>query len=56
MAENADKPKEPPKQVLKKSPLESSNWLFWLTFDYMTPLLFKGLFRPLELEDCWDLR
>lgn len=58
MTEKEVKPTEPnePKQTLKKSPLESSNLLFWLTFDYMTPLLWKGIRKTLELEDFWDLR
>lgn len=40
----------------KRNPLETTNWFFVLTFDWLTPLLFKGLRRPLEVEDIWDLR
>ena len=39
----------------KPSPYLSASFPSKLTFDYMTPLLWRGFRRPLEQEDLWQL-
>lgn len=41
---------------LRRNPLDYTNFLFFLTFEWLTGLVWRGLKRPLELEDLWDLR
>lgn len=40
---------------LKPNPLTYTNWLSLLTFEWITPLIFTGCRKTLELEDIWDL-
>jgi len=44
------------KRNSKKNPLDYTNWLSQLTFSWMTPLVWRGAKKTLELDDFWDLR
>ena len=42
-------------QQLLPNPYQSTNFLFKLTWEWMTPLIFKGATKPLEMKDVWQL-
>lgn len=42
---------------LKPNPLD--HWvgkMTFFTFDWMTPMILKGIFKPVPMEDIWDMR
>jgi hypothetical protein len=41
---------------MKKNIEEKSNWIFWLTFEWLTPLLYLGIQKPLEIEDLMEIK
>lgn len=52
----ADKGQPPRKQKVRANPLDTTNILFKLTFEWMTGFIFRGAWRPLEMDDLFELR
>lgn len=38
------------------NPEERTNWLFWYTFEWLTPLIYLGYKKSLDMEDLFDLK
>jgi hypothetical protein len=35
---------------------EKTNWLFWFTFEWLTPLIYLGYKKSLDMDDLFDLK
>jgi len=54
--ENKEEKEEEKPKKLKQSPIDYTNFLFKLTFEYATPLVWRGYWNyPLQEDDVWDL-